>query len=84
MAVQPIRREMLEHLHRLPLDQQRVVLEFTRSLAETCAGPKGKPGRTLLRFAGSIDSKDLVLMREAIEDACERIDLNEWQVPSRH
>ncbi|WP_179197944.1 hypothetical protein [Nostoc sp. T09] len=34
--------------------------------------------RPLLRFAGSIPPEDLQLMREAIEQDCEQVDINEW------
>ena len=39
---------------------------------------EGKPGWTLIRFAGWIAPDDLTLMREAIESGCERVDLDEW------
>lgn len=35
-------------------------------------------GRDLLKFVGSIPADDLKRMSEAIEEGCERIDLNEW------
>jgi hypothetical protein len=38
----------------------------------------GVPGRHLLQFAGTIDSADLDLMSQAIEEGCEQIDLDEW------
>jgi len=36
------------------------------------------PGKQLLQFAGAIPLDDLELMRQAIEDECEQVDLNEW------
>ena len=51
---------------------QRQVLEFDRSLVKVEV--RGTPGQQLLRFAGSIPSDDLQLMREAIEQDCERVD----------
>jgi hypothetical protein len=38
----------------------------------------GTARQQLLRLAGSIPPDDLELMREAIEQDCERVDLNEW------
>ncbi|WP_256678104.1 MULTISPECIES: hypothetical protein [Fischerella] len=38
----------------------------------------GTPGEQLLRFAGSIPPDDLQEIREAIEQDCERVDINEW------
>jgi hypothetical protein len=39
---------------------------------------RGTPGQQLLRFAGSIPLDDLQLMGEAIEQDCERVDIDEW------
>lgn len=33
---------------------------------------------SLSRFAGCIDSDDLDLMTQAIEQECEKVDINEW------
>ena len=68
--------EVIEQLRAMPQHLQWQVLEFTRRLvkAEVC----GTPGQQLLRFAGSIPPDDLQLMREVIEQDCERIDLDEW------
>ena len=52
------------------------MLEFTRALAVST--PHGVPGRQLLRFAGAISLDDVQLMREAIEQGCERVDADEW------
>jgi hypothetical protein len=37
----------------------------------------GVPGHHLLQFTGTIDSADLDLMSQAIEEGCEQIDLDE-------
>ena len=72
----PIIDEVVEQLKVMPQPLQRRVLEFVRSLVETEV--RGTPGQQLLRFAGSIPSDDLQLMREVIERDCERIDVDEW------
>ncbi|MCU0526884.1 MAG: hypothetical protein MUF72_18905 [Elainella sp. Prado103] len=71
----PIIDEVVEQLKVMPQPLQRQVLEFVRSLVK--AEVQGIPGQQLLRFAGSIPSDDLQLMRKAIEQDCERID-DEW------
>jgi len=38
----------------------------------------GVSGRHLLRFAGTIQVDDFQIMKRAIEDGCERIDIDEW------
>ena len=60
----------------MPQHLQWQVLEFVRALVK--AEVRGTPGQQLLRFAGSIPANDLQLMSEAIEQDCERIDINEW------
>jgi len=71
-----ITQELVTFLDRLPVDQQRRVLEFARSLAVPT--PHSVRGESLLRFAGAIDAADLEAMTQAIEDGCERIDPTEW------
>lgn len=68
--------EVVEQLRGMPKDLQSQVLEFARTLAK--AEIQGTPGKQLLRFAGSIPPDDLQLMREAIEQDCEQVDVNEW------
>ena len=68
--------EVIEHLSAMPQHLQWQVLEYTRTLAK--AEVRGTPGQQLLRFARSIPPDDLHLMREAIEQECERIDVSEW------
>lgn len=72
----PIIDEVVEQLKVMPQPLQRQVLEFVRSLVK--AEIRGTPGQQLLRFAGSIPSDDLQLMREAIEQDCERVDIDKW------
>ncbi len=72
----PIIDEVVEKLKVMPQPLQRQVLEFVRSLVKSDI--RGTPGQQLLRFAGSIPSDDLQLMREAIEQDCERVDIDEW------
>ena len=50
---------------------QRRVLEFAHALATS--EPKGVPGASLLRFAGTISKEDLDLMEKAIEEDCEKV-----------
>ena len=40
--------------------------------------PKGVQGTELLKFAGAIDNKSLEEMKKAIEEACEKVDSDEW------
>ncbi len=76
MAHSEIAEELLKQFNQLPLELQKKVLEFTRALNATV--PKGKPGKDLLKLAGSIDRDSLKAMEEAIDYDCERVDTNGW------
>ncbi len=71
-----VKKEIIQQIGRLDYEHQRRVLDFARALAVT--GSKGVPGKQLLSFAGSIPADDLKAMKQAIEDSCEKVDLNEW------
>jgi len=68
--------KVVEQLETLPENLQRQVLVFVQAL-QRVAQP-GVPGKRLLQFAGAIPMDDLQLMRQAIENGCEQVDLNEW------
>lgn len=72
----PIIDEVVEQLKVMPQHPQQQVLEFVRSLVKPEV--RSTPGHRLLRFAGSIPPDDLQLMGKAIEQDCERVDVDEW------
>ena len=39
----------------------------------------GAPGHNLLRFAGTIDHEDLMIIEQTIKEGCEKVNLDEWQ-----
>ena len=71
-----IKMKVIEQLETLPENLQRQVLVFIQGLQSVVG--RGVAGKQLLKFAGSIPVDDLELMRQAIEDGCERVDVNEW------
>lgn len=71
-----LEQTVVEYLKRLGIEERRQVLEFARALS--VAKPVGVSGQSLLSFAGSIDKKDLNLMRDAIEQDCEKVIADEW------
>ncbi len=71
-----LKRKILKKLDLLSFDEQQKVLDFTSALADREV--VGASGQELLHFAGKINSDDLEYMQRAIEDKCERIDVNEW------
>ncbi|MEH2325861.1 MAG: hypothetical protein V7K32_20330 [Nostoc sp.] len=68
--------QVIEQLKVMPQHLQSQVLEFARTLADSKI--LGVSGQQLLRFAGSIPTDDIQLIREAIEQDCEQVDTNEW------
>ena len=68
--------EVVEYLKVLPQHLQQRVLNIVRGLAKTSI--KGTPGIKLIRFTGSIPAEDLQLMYDAIQQDCERIDIDGW------
>ncbi len=71
-----VKKEIINQIGRLDYEHQRRVLDFVRALAVT--NPKGVPGKQLLSFAGTFPADDLKVMKQAIEDSCEKVNLNEW------
>ena len=71
-----VKKEIINQIGLLDYEHQRRVLDFARALVVTC--PKGVPGKQLLSFAGTISAADLKDMEQAIENFCEKVDLNEW------
>ena len=71
-----IQSDLLKEVERLSPPLQRKVVSYAHSLAEP--RPRGTPGRQLLKFAGILSPEEGKAMMDAIEEGCERIDVNEW------
>lgn len=71
-----VKKEIIDQIGQLDYEQQKRVLDFAHALIVT--SPKGVSGKTLLSFAGSIPADELKAIEQAIEEGCERVDLNEW------
>jgi hypothetical protein len=69
-------QDILDQVSKMGIDQQRQVLNFARALAEL--RPVGVAGRNLLKFSGAIIPEDLTEMTRAINEGCERVNINEW------
>lgn len=71
-----IEKELSICLEQLPVEQQRQVLKFAQTLATPPL--QGVQGANLLQFAGAIGDSDLEAMSQAIENGCEKVDVDEW------
>jgi hypothetical protein len=76
MVLAAVKEQILSDLDRLSAAEQQRAAELVHSLVS--ATPKGTPGRDLLPFVGTIDDESARQMIEAIEEECERVDLDEW------
>jgi hypothetical protein len=71
-----LQEEILNHLTKMDEERQKRVLEYVRFLDKDI--PIGVPGKNLLKFAGTIDKSDLLIMAQTIEEGCEQVNFNEW------
>lgn len=76
MVLTVVRQQILEDLDQLSPEMQRRAAELVHDLVSSL--PKGTSGRDLLRFVGIMDDESAREMREAIEEGCERVDLDGW------
>lgn len=76
MPLNPIIERITGQLMRLPPGAQRRVLAFAESLDEALPGRAAGPD--LLRLAGTLPEDDARQLRDAIEEACEAVEPNEW------
>jgi hypothetical protein len=68
--------EIIKHLTILSAGLQEQVLDFVIKLNRSYY--HGISGTQLIQYAGMISPDDLEIMSHAIENDCERIDMNEW------
>jgi hypothetical protein len=71
-----VKDQILTDLEQLSPEKQARAAQLVHDLVSST--PKGVPGRMLLRFAGVLDPQSVREMTEAIEEGCERVDLDEW------
>lgn len=77
MVDKSIQDALIERLDQMPVNQQRLVLRYAKSL-NAAELPRGTPVKNLLRFAGTISREDGEAMLKAIEEGCGQVDPNEW------
>jgi hypothetical protein len=76
MVLPAIQEQILSDLDRLSPEQQKRAAELVHGLVSTL--PKGASIEDLLQVAGTLDKDSAREMMEAIEEGCERVDLDEW------
>mgnify|MGYP006289847843 CR=1 FL=1 len=76
MHSEKLAQDVVREMDRMPIEQQRRVVQFVHALARF--HPKGTPGSEVIRFSGSFERADLDEMSEAIEKGCEMVDHDAW------
>jgi len=76
MSKPSIRDELLEELKRLGEADRRRVLDYVRSLSEGSA--HGVSGESLLSHLGAMPEAEADEIVEAIEEGCEKVNLDAW------
>lgn len=71
-----IKEQILDDLNRLSPEQQRRAAELVHGLVSPL--PKGASVEDLMKVAGTLDDQSAREMMAAIEEGCERVDLDEW------
>jgi hypothetical protein len=71
-----IKEQILNDLDQLSPAQQKRAAQLVRELVSPL--PRGASVEDLLRIAGILDDEAAREMTEAIEEGCERVDLDEW------
>ncbi|HYU32870.1 MAG TPA: hypothetical protein VEW48_11970 [Thermoanaerobaculia bacterium] len=76
MVLPVIKQQILDDLDQLSPEMQRRAADLVHRLVSPL--PKDASGRDLLRFAGTLDDESAREMIAAIEQGCERVDLDAW------
>ncbi len=74
-----IKRRVLENLDTLDRPGKLEVLDLSEALSSRSRPPTKRGTRAaLLKYAGTISKEDLEIMKEAIEEGCEKVDEEGW------
>ena len=76
MVLPAVKDQILQDLDQLSPEQQKQATELVHGLVSRL--PKGASVEDLMQLAGSLDDQSAREMMEAIQEGCERVDLNEW------
>jgi hypothetical protein len=74
MVLPVIKKQILNDLDQLSPEMQKRAADLVHRLVSPL--PKGASGQDLLRFADTLDDESAREMIEAIEQGCERVDLD--------
>lgn len=80
MVETALEQQLIEQIRQMDARQQQQILDFARSLTR----PRGLSGEEMIALAREVafPPDDLADMMQAIEEGCERIDLDGWELPA--
>lgn len=73
-----IKEQILKDLDRLSQELQIRALRLVHELVDPHPNPAGASVEDMIALGGLFDEESAREIREAIEEHCERIDLDEW------
>jgi len=76
MTSSDIKRELIKQVTKLPPHLQTHLLDYAKQLS--VSKPQGISGRDLLSFSGTFSTEEATLLSQAIEEGCERVNVDEW------
>jgi hypothetical protein len=76
VVLSAVKDQILQDLDRLSPEQQQRAADLVHGLITPL--PKGASIEDLLKLAGTLDDQSAREMMQAIEEECERVDLDEW------
>lgn len=76
MVLPAVKDQILQDLDQLSPERQKQAAELVHGLVGRL--PKGASIEDLMQLSGSLDDQSAREMMEAIEEGCERVDLDEW------
>jgi len=65
---------LINSISKLNFAQQLKLVDFINSISDK----KVLSPKILIKYAGSIDKNDIILIQSSIDEGCEGIDANEW------
>jgi hypothetical protein len=78
--VSTVEQRLIEQIRRMDPEQQQALLDYAHTLSQ----PRGLSGAEMIRLAQEVNfpPEDLKEMAEAIEEGCEEIDWDGWDLPA--
>lgn len=80
MVNSALEQQLIEQFRHMTAEQQQQLLDYARALTR----PRGLTGREMIELAraAAFLPEDLAEIEQAIEEDCERVDWDGWDLPA--